>query len=229
MNQMTLKKQQVNLKSGEKMKALVIAHGYNSKEVLKREFKDADLIICSDGGAIYAMEIGIKPDIIIGDLDSIDKNVYEYFLENGIKIVSYPREKDFSDTELCVDYAIDSGADSICIISGIGSRIDHSLINISLLYKIKSKGVDAYIATDSAYIYICNDYLQIEGEIGDTLSLIPLTLEVKGITTKGLKYKLVDGNIRLGQSIGVSNEFIEKSCSIKVKEGILIVVKQKLI
>ncbi|MCX7695573.1 MAG: thiamine diphosphokinase [Caloramator sp.] len=211
------------------MKALIIAHGYSSEESLKRELKDTDIIICSDGGAIYAMEEGINPNIIIGDLDSIDKKVYEYFLEKDINIVSYPKEKDFSDTELCIDYAVSSGADKICILSGIGSRIDHSLINISLLYKIKNKGVEGYIATDSAYIYICTDFLEIEGEIGDTLSLIPLTLEVKGITTKGLKYKLLEGNILLGQSIGVSNEFVEKKCSIKVEEGILIVVKQNLL
>ncbi|WP_203635817.1 thiamine diphosphokinase [Thermobrachium celere] len=226
---MILRKQLKNLRSGEKMKSVIVAHGYSSKDALKKEIEDADLIICSDGGAIYLMEEGYLPNVIIGDLDSINRDAYEYFVEKGVKIITYPREKDFSDTELCIDYALSLGANNICIISGIGSRIDHSLINISLLYKILKRGAYGYIATDSAYIYLCNKVLEITGNEGDVISLVPLTFKVSGINTKGLKYSLEDGTIYLGQSIGVSNEMINEKCSIEIKEGLLVVVKQNIL
>lgn len=210
------------------MKAVIVAHGYFSPESLNREINDADLVICSDGGSIYAKELDIAPNVIIGDMDSISKEVLDYFKSKGTKHLIYPKDKDFTDTEICIDYAIEQGANTISIVSGIGSRIDHSLINIGLLNKIINNNVFGYIATDESYIYLCNNKIQLNGEIGDTLSLIPLTSTVEGITTYGLKYPLKDGVISIGQSLGVSNEFVDKSCIVEVKKGTLIVIKQNL-
>lgn len=211
------------------MKAVIIAHGFYSKEALKREVEDANLVICSDGGSIYAYKEGIVPDLIVGDFDSISKEVYNHFKLLGTEFYEFPKDKDYTDTELCIDCAIDRGAKIITIVSGLGSRIDHSLINIGLLYKILKSKLKGYIATDDAYIYLCDDKIKLEGKKGDTLSLIPLTMEVNGIVTAGLKYPLDNGSISIGQSIGVSNEFLSKECSIQVKEGILIIVKQNKI
>lgn len=208
------------------MKAVIIAHGYFSPESLKKEIEDANLIICSDGGSIYAKEMNIAPDVIIGDMDSISIEVLEYFKSKGTKHVIYPKDKDYTDTEICIDYAIEHGAKIISIVSGIGSRIDHSLINIGLLNKVINNNVYGYIATDDSYIYLCNEEIELKGEIGDTLSLIPLTLKVDGITTYGLKYPLKNGTIKIGQSIGVSNEFVDNYAKIEVKNGVLIVIKQ---
>lgn len=210
------------------MKAVIIAHGYFAVNSLKKEISDADIIICSDGGSIYAKEMSIVPDIIIGDMDSISKETLDYYKSNGTKCVTYPKDKDYTDTEICIDYAIEQGADTIAIVSGIGSRIDHSLINIGLLNKIINNKKFGYIATDDAYIYLCNNRIKLNGEIGDTLSLIPLTLTVEGITTFGLKYPLKNGMIKIGQSIGVSNEFVNRVAEVEVKSGILIVIKQNI-
>lgn len=210
------------------MKCVIIAHGSaDSGKVIVRECRDAELIICADGGAEYAMQNSIIPNILIGDLDSIDKDVLEYFLEKNVRIEKYPVEKDYTDTEICIEKAVTLGARVICIISGVGGRIDHSLGNIFLLSNMADKGISSYIATDNEYIYLCREEIEIEGNIGDTISIIPLRAAAVGLYTSGLKYSLFNGEIPFGRALGISNEMTSENCNIRLSEGEVLVIKTK--
>lgn len=209
------------------MKALIIAHGgIDNINILKKLYPIYDFVICADGGAKYAYECGIIPNYLIGDFDSIDNKILDFYTLRNVSIERYPKNKDYTDTELCVYKAIDLGCSEICIFAGIGSRIDHSLGNIGLLHVIKSSGVKGYIITENETIYLCNDILSLKGSKGDIISIIPFYGDAKGVTTEGLLYSLNNATIKFGYPIGVSNVMTDNECKIKIASGEILVIKQ---
>lgn len=209
------------------MKGVIIAHGsLRDDRVLKEVCSSADIVICADGGAEYAFKSGIVPNYLIGDFDSIGESVFNFFCDKGVMIERYPKEKDYTDTELCVHKAIKEGCSDICILAGTGDRIDHSLGNIGLLHFIKDRGIDGRIVSDSCTIYLCRNEITLSGNIGDTISIIPFKGDVLGITTEGLKYQLHDDNIEFGSPLGISNIMIDRICRIRIKSGEILVIKQ---
>jgi thiamine pyrophosphokinase len=211
------------------MKSVIIAHGdLGDGKVAIRECKEANYIICADGGAEHAYSLNILPHFILGDFDSVSEKVLSYFKSRSVEIIKYPREKDYTDTEICIQKAIDLGSSEICILAGVGSRIDHNLGNIGLLHIIKRNGIRGYIASDKCYIYLCSDEIEIVGNKGDVVSIFAYDGDVKGITLKGLKYLLNDANLEFGRPLGISNEMVENKCSIKVKSGELLVIKYNI-
>jgi thiamine pyrophosphokinase len=209
------------------MKATIIAHGsLNDDNILLQECETADVIICADGGAEYAKRLEIKPDYLIGDFDSISNETYEYFVSSGTAIEVFPTEKDYTDTELCINKALSLGCDQICIAAGIGGRLDHSLGNIGLLYYILQNNAKGYITGAEACVYLCNNELVIDGKIGDTVSIIPFRGNAIGVTLKGFKYPLTNALVEFGRPIGISNELVCSKGEIQIKNGELLVIRQ---
>lgn len=212
------------------MKAAIIANGnaYNM-ESLQEEIESADLIFCADGGAEYAYRSKIIPDYLIGDFDSINKYVLDHYASQGVEIIRYSREKDYTDTEICVYKALELGCSEICIIAGVGGRIDHSLGNIGLLHLILKNGAVGCIAADDCEIYICSSEIKLKGKIGDTISIIPFMGNAEGLYSWGLKYALNNSTIEFGKPIGVSNEMVDSLCKITISKGEVLVIKQKIV
>lgn len=211
------------------MKAVIISHGDKySGSALVRECEDSDIILCADGGAEYAYLNKITPDFLIGDFDSIETSVLDYFLSKGSKILKFPIDKDFTDTELCIEKAIELGCNKICILYGIGNRIDHSLGNIGLLSRINKNNIFGYIACDNCYIYLCNSNISISGNSGDIISIVPFKGDAQGLISHGLKYSLDNLNIEFGRAIGVSNIMTDNICSISIDSGEVLIIKQKI-
>lgn len=208
------------------MKALIIAYGsLRDCRWLIKEAASSDVILCADGGLEHAARCGITPDYMIGDFDSVSDKTLEEFKTAGVRYIMYPPEKDYTDTEICMDKAIKLGADEICIAAGIGSRADHSLGNIGLLHILMEKGIKSYLISDDCTIYMCrNDSFSLKGEIGDTVSIIPYGGNIEGITLKGLKYPLDNAPISLGKPTGISNVMVDSECTISVKKGEIIIV-----
>lgn len=193
----------------------------------EKYFNKAECIICVDGGAKHVRSFGLVPNVLIGDLDSISEEDLEYFKNLNVKIMKYQPEKDLTDTEIAVDYAIESGYTELTIIGGIGTRIDHSLGNIFLLKKMLDRGIKGLIVNEQNEIRLTNDKISIMREEDTKISLLPLTNVVEGITTKGLYYKLNNEDIEMGSNRGISNEFSAETAEVTIKNGILIVIKSK--
>lgn len=212
------------------MKASIIAYGEDiyGDEILE-EIESSDYIICADGAGNIAYKMGIIPQYLIGDFDSIDRELLDFFKSKGVNTIRYPREKDYTDTEICVYKALELGCRDICIIAGLGSRIDHSLGNIGLLHLIEQRGARGYIHTSNCSIYLCSAKIQLAGNIGDTISIIPFYGCARGIRSTGLKYELNNMNIDFGKTIGISNEMTDVKCSIEIEDGEILVIKQKVI
>ncbi|MBS3937418.1 MAG: thiamine diphosphokinase [Peptococcaceae bacterium] len=210
------------------MRCVIIANGSMDNYVWGRhEVTSYDLRICADGGARHFLGMELVPDAIIGDLDSLDPVIEEFFIAKGVKFVKFPPQKDSTDMELAVEYALAQGAKEIALLGALGRRLDHSLANILLLVALAKRGVLARIIDEHNEVRVCHESTTIEGRAGELLSVIPLSEKVEQISLEGVKYQLKDATMRLGSSLGVSNEFIASTATITFAAGILLLIKSK--
>ncbi len=173
-------------------------------------------------------EIKIQPTYIVGDFDSVDNNVLKQYANSNVKIKRLIPEKDFTDTESALELAISLNVNSITIIGGIGTRIDHTIANIHILKLALDKNIDVKIVDENNEIRLVNENMQIVKDNNyKYISFIPLTTEVTGITLKGFKYNLDNYTLKIGTSLGISNEQVENIATVNLEKGILIMIKSK--
>ena len=215
------------------MKCVIIANGdFEYKGAVRDVLDDAELIICADGGARHLKAVNIHPHVLIGDFDSIQAEDKMLFETGKTLIITHPVNKDKTDTHLCIDWAVENQATDISLLGVTGTRMDFTLANIYLLTKLARKGIPARIINSHNEIYLTHDYLELKGWPGEYLSLIPVSEKVKGITLKGLEYKLENAEIQMGDSLGISNMFRKQDkkksmASVHIREGVLLVIKSK--
>ena len=203
------------------MRAVIVAGGkIEDYEKIKSYILPDDYIIAADSGYDHLNRMGVKPDIVIGDLDSLKSNDIK---ENLIKLDTI---KDDTDTEAAVNLAIEKGADEILILAGLGTRFDHSLANVFLLKNLYSKNINAKIIDENNEIYYFFGNIKLSGNIGDIISIIPVS-DILGITTNGLLYSLSDDILKVGYSRGVSNVFTDTICEIEAKSGEGFIIKSR--
>lgn len=177
-------------------------------------------VICADGGYNLAVANGIKPNIIIGDFDSIQ----EY--DESIECVRFSSDKDKTDGELAVRYAASKGYKKIHIYGVDGGRLDHILANINLLHVGLKLGVRVTLHSETSTIYLAHSKFELNDiSKGDTLSIVPFSSRVHIINTKGLKYEIKDSSLYKGTTRGISNVATEDSVLIDVVEGEALVFK----
>ena len=210
---------------------LIVTGGNINKSFLKNILADEQFenIIASDKGLEKLDKCNIKPNYIIGDFDSIDrKTLDKYINDQTIKIIKLNPEKDYTDTHMALKLAIEIKSTDITIIGAIGSRLDHTLANINILKEALEKKIQCRILDENNNITLIdkNTTLNKKGEY-PYISLIPLTTKVTGVTLNGFKYSLYNADMKIGKSIGVSNEQIEDNATIKLDKGILIVIRSK--
>ncbi len=210
-----------------KMRTFIISNGdITDYEYSKGAINKGAYIICADGGARHAYNMGIKPDLIIGDLDSLNKQFVSYYQKQGVELIKHPKDKDKTDTHLCVLKAMEFSKD-IVLLGALGSRFDHSFANISLLKLGIKHGIRIYIDDYHNQVHLLSESIKLQGEPGDTFSLLPLSNKVGGLTVSGAKYLLKNAEIKLSDTYGISNVFINKEVDIKIKNGLLIVIKSR--
>ncbi|MDD2481705.1 MAG: thiamine diphosphokinase [Lutispora sp.] len=209
------------------MKTAIICNGnVTDYDYCLNIIKSADYIICADGGTRHAYKMGLHPDLILGDFDSSDNEYLEHYKNLGIKMERYPKDKDKTDSHLCILKALDFSYE-IILIGATGSRLDHTMANISLLKLGLDKGVDIYIADSQNEIYLINKSITIKGKPGELFSLLPISQSVEGICVYGAKYELNEAVMEIGDPYGTSNLFKKENVNIKIRSGYLLVIKSK--
>ncbi len=210
------------------MKCVIIASGdlAYSDDIVKI-IKDAQMIISADGGAKHLRVLNILPHVMIGDFDSINSDDHLFFKKKKIKILTYPLKKNYTDTDLCVSHALKHKASDITLLGVTGTRLDHTLANIFLLKKLALLNISARIIDKHNELYIVTDYLELKGKPDEFLSIIPITRAVSGITLTGLEYPLKNADMKMGDTLGISNVFKKFTVSISINKGIVIVTKSK--
>lgn len=211
------------------MKSCIILNGkiqdYKKiKEIIIKE--KYDYIICADGGANHTYNMDINPNYIIGDLDSINKEIAEHYKKYEVKFEKFPTKKDQTDSELCIYLSNKLKTKELHLIGALGGRIDHTIANINLLYYIRSMNIKPKIISEDEEIYIAtNEEIIVKGKKEDTISIIPINGDAKGVTLSGLEYPLNDCCMKFSVPLGISNVMLDSKCSIKVDNGSLIVIK----
>ena len=190
-------------------------------------------IIAVDGGLKAVFKLNIVPNHIVGDFDTIEESILAKYLYNpNIKIHKYNPEKDFTDTYIAVKLAVDMESSSIDILGGTGTRLDHTLANLQMLQLPLEKAITATILNPQNKIRLLGEQLNSlvikkSKNSYKYISLIPMTDQVIGISTKGLKYNLInrvfDKSINI--SLGVSNEILDNECTISIYKGKLLVIE----
>jgi len=207
------------------MKVVIISGGNPpSKELLNDEITRESFLIGVDSGGNCLYKYNIKPHLLVGDFDSIDKKVLEYFKENNCEIDIYPAEKDFTDTEIAVRKAIDMKPSEIVLLGCTGSRVDHLLSSIGMINICLENGVNACIKDANNNIRLVDASTSLNGIIGETFSLQSYGDEVKGLTIEGAKYPLNNYNLKIGQGITTSNEFATPCVGITFESGTLMII-----
>lgn len=190
------------------------------------EYLKGSIVVCCDSGMRHAFKLGITPNVIVGDFDSADISIINYFKTKNIPFSEYPTHKDETDIELGLDEAIKMGATDITIIGGIGSRMDHTMANCHLLLYLLKNGINARMVNENNEIQVIEKKAQISGKKGDLISLIPLSMKVSGITTKGLEYPLYNAVLTIDDRlIAVSNVMLYTVAEVTIEEGYLFVMR----
>lgn len=192
---------------------------------IKEFILSSDVIICCDGGVRHCIELCLNPHFIIGDFDSANKEDLDFYKSQNVEFITFPVEKDFTDMELCIDFVSKRKEKELLIFGAIGSRFDHSLANAHILKLALDNNIKAKIINENNIIQLINNEIILSGNENDTVSLIPLTTKVTGITTYGLYYPLSDETLYVYNSRGVSNKMTNTSCKVIIKEGLLFVIQ----
>lgn len=187
------------------------------------------VIICTDGAAEKMRGLGRVPDLIVGDMDSVDEETLTYFEQRGSRIVRHPAAKNETDTQLALELAFEMDPEGIRIFGALGGRIDHALANISLLVMAVKKGIDVRIVDEECELFVIDGSCVIDGRKGETVSLLPLSSEVGGITLEGFEYPLTGAVMEVGVPYGISNRLAGARGTIEVGSGYLLVVRQMTI
>jgi thiamine pyrophosphokinase len=187
---------------------------------------EADLRVAADGGARHFLQIGILPHIAIGDFDSLPAAMLEQLAQQGVRIERHPVHKDETDLELALLHAIHNGARRIVVLAALGGRPDQHLANLQLLTHPALASADVRMRHRDWEVFAIHDTATIEGEPGQTVSLLPMTEQVEGIVTHGLYYPLEHEALRLGPARGVSNVLTERRATVTIRSGILLVMHQ---
>ncbi len=213
------------------MQILIFANGPKlSSSALKELLPQADFIIAADGGANNCEILQLTPDILIGDLDSIENDVLKKYQQQGVEIKRFSPHKDATDLELALDEAQSKHAEHIWITGGLGGRWDMSISNIMLAAAAKYADMKLSFLTHDSSLHILQpgQTYHFESAAGQTVSLLPLRGDVSGVTLYGFKYPLDDATITFGSSLGISNVTTARKASITHDQGILLYIQTLL-
>ena len=186
-----------------------------------------DFLVAVDGGLRHLQRLGLKPDLLIGDLDSVDASELAEIVDAGIEVHRFPPAKDQTDLELALEYVLENGYAQIVIAYPFGDRVDHTLGNLSLLSRLDLAGISISLEDGQVEARLLSQSASLPTQPGELVSLIAWGAPVEGITTNGLEYPLSNETLVPWQNRGISNVATADEIEIKIKSGNLLVIKTK--
>lgn len=178
-----------------------------------------DLVIAADGGYTYLKELGIEPDVLLGDFDSLS------LVPEHEHLVRHSPIKDDTDMALAVAYAVEQGYRRFFLYGGLGGRLDHTMANLQLLNGMSARGLEAYLIGQGNIITaITAERISFDSSAQGMISVFCMGPPASGIWERGLKYSLTDAVLTCDKTLGVSNEFTGQESSIEVHDGTLLIL-----
>jgi thiamine pyrophosphokinase len=212
------------------MNTVIIANGDPpSARDVARWLQAGDRLICADGGAVAAHRLGLHPNDLIGDFDSLPNDLLQQLVADGARLHRHPAAKDETDLELALLLAAAERHD-IVVLGALGGRVDHALANMLLLAMPQLRGIRTQLAHGSDCIQLIDARqapatLRLSGNPGDTVSLLPFGGDAHAIHTRGLAYSLKNESLFVGPARGVSNVLLDEEAFIELGIGMLLCIQ----
>jgi thiamine pyrophosphokinase len=195
--------------------ALICGAPIGNLEIIREKMSGFPYLVAVDGGLNHCAALNLRPDLIVGDLDSADPDLLKNFSDVPVK--RFPKDKDKTDLEIALEI-VSQNADQVVIFGATGGRSDHMVGNLILLSRYPGK---VFIESEKERIFVIDKEASISASLGQCISLIPLNGSVKGIRSKGLKWPLENATLDK-EFIGISNEAVSGQVEISVAEGDLL-------
>jgi thiamine pyrophosphokinase len=211
--------------------AIVVLGGTPPTRAIRQQIPAHELVIAADSGLHGAIDLGLRVNVVIGDMDSVDKAVLAAVEANGTTVTQLPRDKDSTDAELALLKAVEMGATKIVLITKGGGRLDHELGVFAVLQNPGLRQCTIQALWDNSMLHLIHGpaSVTITGKQGSNVGLIAAGGEASGITTTGLKWTLTNETLAPHSSRGISNQLIEESAVILLQEGSLFVVQSSVL
>jgi thiamine pyrophosphokinase len=204
------------------MRVIIFVNGeFSDPNPIRKLLQPDDYIMAVNGGTRHALRVGVTPQMVIGDLDSLPPNIQEQLIRSQTQIMRFPVRKDETDLELALRQAVALGATEIVLVATLGGRLDQSVANLCLLTLPMLKGITVTIREGRQTAFLIRDQAQITGQPGDTVSILPIGGDAIGVSNTGLEWPLHDETLPLGSTRGISNILREKQASINIRAGLL--------
>lgn len=204
-------------------KAIILANGDSPSkmQIIHLQRRGYNKIICADGGANSAKKLGILPDVIIGDLDSIKKDNFDFY-SNKIEVINYARQND-TDVEKSLKYLIKNKFNKVILLGATGDRLDHTICNLGIVIKYFNN-INISIIHKKSFLSPFTGKIKLETILGETISVYGFDEKTK-ITSKGLKYPLKNISLPFGKKESTSNIAVDKNIILKISGGIVFLVR----
>ena len=207
--------------------AVVVIGGVAPDRRLAKLLNQPNLVVAADVGLHHAIDLGLRVNAVVGDMDSVDRAVLVGAEVNGVEVVRSPSDKDLTDTELALRHAIERGANHLTLVTGGGGRLDHQLGVIASLAHREFAHCLISAWWDTARLDVLHGPTSrdVTGTVGEVIGLHAFGGDAHGVTTNGLKWNVSGETFPAHSSRGVSNEFIRSTASISLESGTLIVTR----
>ncbi len=211
------------------MRSIIFANGDFCPQDTPVNIDSMDLVVAADGGSRHCQELGITPNVLIGDMDSTNPDLVKDWEASGVEVIHFPPDKDQTDLELALMHVQSEGATKIIVYGAVGGRLDMTFGNLLLLTHPDLKSVVKLVCgNEEIRVLREGDLLTLPGTVGDTISLIPLSMDGAKITTKGLEYPLEKEVLEFGLTRGISNRLENKQATIHLESGLLAVIHTRI-
>lgn len=199
-----------------------------SQKFIDKLISENTVCLCADGGANFAFKYGKMPKMIIGDLDSIEKKVLEYYKNKNVMIKKFPKDKDFTDFELIIEEIgkverNKNYLEKMFVVGGLGKRIDMTLSNLFIMEKYKNL---IFLEEEEEIFYVEKSFV-LKNKKEYEFSIIPISEKVEKLTLKGFKFETDKIEARRENSRLVSNVICENEASVEFESGKLIIILKK--
>lgn len=185
-----------------------------------------DYLVAADGGARHCLALGQRLDAVVGDLDSLEPALVDQLAEAGVVIERHPVAKAQTDLELAIEFALGQGADEILLMGAVGDRLDQTLANLLILAQRDWPAQLSVVERNQlAQLVRPGQILTLPACVGDTVSALPLSDSVTGITYTGMRYPLTNATLHLGSTRGISNEVATTPATVTIATGCLLMIQ----
>ncbi len=207
-------------------RAVVFANGdYSIQSSKVADVSPDDFMVCVDGGARHCLASGFKPNLLVGDLDSIDRNSSAKINALGAECIRFASEKDASDLELVFEILRDRFFEYVILFGSSGGRTDHQLFNWQLAaaqhWPFQLRIVDNYV---DAHLVDSNRAFDEVVSADQLFSVVPLAGPATGVTVRGAQYPLDNATLTVGSTVGLSNKVTDARLQVSIEKGIVLVM-----